>query len=1166
MALHVHRSERADLLLGALADVMSDPLADPMAAEVICVPSRGMERWISQGLAERLGAGQRVAGDGISANIEFPFPGSLVADIVARASGQDPRADPWINGESFWALLAAIDANMDTDWMDLVAGQIRSGATAGRRNRIRTARYVANLFTRYQQQRPEMIMSWAAGNDAGPVGRTLAGSAAWQAKLWREVKARLAVPSPAERTGSVCEFLATDHVAPNLELPERISAFGLTRLPAGQLQVLRALAQHRDVHLFILHPSPVLWDAVSAQLAAQLAGSGAGSGVESGTGQERERAQDRSAALVANPLLASWGRDARELQLTLTPSRDLSNGPELDHHYPVPHSFDDTANPTLLRRLQGDVRANRAPVGASYLATDVRPICDPTVDTSVQVHSCHGVSRQVQVLRDVILALLDADPTLEPRDIIIMCPDVESFAPQVHAVFGAVPQLRVRLADRALTQTNELISAVALLLEVLDSRVSATDVMSLLAAAPVRAQFNLSEDDLDRVRGWLSESGVRWGLDGAHRRRWNLQDVSANTWSAGLDRVIAGVAMTDTDLRFVGSAVPLDDVGSNDILLAGRLCEFLDRLGHAVDFFAGEFSMDQGIDQLTATVDQLMATTFADTWQRQQLTRILTELRPPDDAVTTGPDTASRSAPPLLNVAEFADLLDSQLVGRPTTRGFRTGHITVCTLTPMRSIPHRIVCLLGLDEQAFPRTSRAVGDDLTQDPPFVGDQDGRGEDRQLLLDAVLAATDSLVITYSGHDERTNTVKPPSVPLAELLSVVDRTVRIDAGRSIVVVHPLQAFDPRNFTSGQLVPDRAFSYDESSLPGAVAQAGTKSEAPAFLSGSLPDWERKQERVTLADLVRFVEHPVKAFVRTRLGISLEDYNEALSDDFSLSMDSLADWAAGERVIEALSDPPAGSSEAETGLAWFTSEMAGGQLPPGEIVHTHLRKDVYLLAAPIAQLAVRFRQGRPPRTVPVRLAVGDDGRLVTGSVSGVYGTRLVLTTFSKLDRGKGAKHALRGKQRIGAWMKLLALAASDPDTEYCAYLIGRDANEPKPLVLRLDAPQDPVAALAGIVELYDRGMSEPLPLYCDTSAAYAETVARNRHRWVMSQTWPSGYKIEREEKDPYHELALSPVPTLDDLLEDADFIDCAHALWDPLLAHESTVDVGSADGTVPQ
>ncbi len=375
------------------------------------------------------------------------------------------------------------------------------------------------------------------------------------------------------------------------ELPERFSLFGLTRLPAGQLEVLRALAEHRDVHLFLLHPSPALWGRIEA-LAPRV----------------RRRAEDPTARLARNRLLASWGQDVRELQLVL--------GPDVASH----------EHPVEPRRARCS-RASRRRCARIARPSRARP------DGSIEVHACHGRARQVEVVRDAILHLLEADPTLEPRDVIVMCPDIETFAPLIQATFGAgefdeedrprdhLPDLRVRLADRSLRQTNPVLGVVSRLLELAPQRLTASQVLDLADREPVRRRFRLDDDALARLEDWVTEAGIRWGLDAEHRAPFKLQGLPAGTWRAGLDRLLVGVTMNEDDRRLFEHILPLDDVESGAIDLAGRLAELIDRLHAAVDSLRGPLSVPGWAAALAAAADQL--TLPVEPWQRAELQRIL---------------------------------------------------------------------------------------------------------------------------------------------------------------------------------------------------------------------------------------------------------------------------------------------------------------------------------------------------------------------------------------------------------------------------------------------------------------------------------------------------------------------------------------------------------------
>jgi exodeoxyribonuclease V gamma subunit len=996
---HVHRAERADDLVASLGDVVSSPLSDPFQAEVVAVPTRGVERWLTQRLSAVLGASPHGA-DGVCANVEFPFPGRVVNGALAAASGVDRENDPWLPERSVWPLLEVVESSILEPWLAPLtthlggAGSDTDPSRGARR--LTSVRHLADLFDRYSVHRPAMLRAWANGRDDG-----------WQAELWRELRERIDIPSPAERLDVACARLRDD---PDLvDLPVRVSLFGLTRLPASYLDVLRALAAERDVHLFLLHPSAELW----ARLASVIRDHS----------PIVRRAEDTTAALPKNPLLASWGRDAREMQLVLAVRTD-----DVVVHN---HLVVEEARSTLLARIQADIRADRTPPGPPLPgARDERMLLQPN-DRSLQVHACHGRARQVEVMRDAILHLLDDDPTLEPRDVIVLCPDIETFAPLIQATFGTGPSgherddaataragridLHVRLADRSLRQTNPVLGVVAQLLDLAGGRLTASQVLDLAGRAPVRRRFRLDDDELTRIAQWARDGGVRWGLDAAHRAPYRLDRLTANTWQAGWDRVLVGAAMADEEQRLFGGVLPLDDVGSGDIDLAGRFAEFLQRLRAIVNSLDAAMPLDAWAEALAEAADSLTAAPGRDAWQRVQLGRLLEEVV--GEGTTSGAVTQTA-----LVLPEIRSLLADRLRGRPTRASFRSGHLTICTLVPMRSVPHRVVCLMGLDDGVFPRHTARDGDDLLVLDPHVGDRDARSEDHQLLLDALLAATDHLAITYEARDERTNLHKPPAVPLGELLDVVDRTARVaeeaPTRERVIVEHPLQPFDPRNFDAGSLLPERTWSFDRTALDGARALTGRRTEAPPFLAGPLPPEEIAV--IELEQLVRFVQHPVRAFLRRRLGIAGSTRDDDLEDALSIELDALEQWGVGERLLEALL---AGANRE----AAITAEIARGGLPPDLLAEPVLAR-VYPV---VEQLVVAAADYVPAahRTASLDVNVQLQGRTLVGTVPGVRGDLVAALTYSRIAP----------RHRLTAWVHLLALAAARPATAYEAVTLGR-------------------------------------------------------------------------------------------------------------------------------
>jgi exodeoxyribonuclease V gamma subunit len=1123
VTLHLHTAERTDALADGLADLLVTPLPDPFAREVVVVPARGVERWLTQRLSHRLGVGPR-GGDGVCAGVDFVTPHSLVAMLLDRDA-----EDPWSPDRLAWPLLAVIDGCLDEPGFEDLRRHLGGGDPTDERSarRYAVARRLAGLFSSYAVQRPQLVRDWGAGEDTDGAGRTLDTDLRWQAELWRRLVARMDDPAPDVRHAATLERLRDGTGGlDGLDLPGRLSLFGHTRLPVTEIELLRALGEHRDVHLWLPQPSPVLWSAL-----APTADQG-----------PVARADDESADLVGHPLLASLGRDSRELRRTLG-GLDAEQAPA------------GRADPsTLLGWLQADLRANRAPDAATLAGRERAPR-----DHSVQVHSCHGTARQVDVLREVLVGLLQDDPTLEPRDILVMCPDIETYAPLISAGFGLADvahedvghpahRLRVRLADRSPGATNPLLGVAADLVELAAGRMTATAVLDLAATEPVRGRFGFTDDHLERMARWVDQAAIRWGYDRDHRGAFGL-DLDANTWLTGLQRVLLGAAMSGDGHRVVRTTLPLDDVGDAHLELVGTFVEMVDRLHTFVRAAGDATSVADWTTALGRAVHGLTASSADDAWRVAQFDRELARI-----SAGVG-DHETR-----LRHADVRALLRHRLRGRPTRSNFRTGTLTVCTMVPMRSGPHRVVCLVGLDDGVFPRLESVDGDDVLARRPLTGERDVRSEDRQLLLDAIGAATQTLVITYAGRGEHTNDDKPPAVPLGELLDALDRTSSGPVRADVLVQHPLQPFDEANLTSGALVraADRPFSFDRTALAGARAARAPRPAPRSLVPGPLAA-PAAVEEVSLSDLQDFFAHPVRSFLRQRLRVTTPYDADETKDAIPISLDGLEKWQVGDRLVH---DVLAGGDPQAAMLA----EQLRGLLPPEELGSTMLT-EIVTRVRPLVEAATPLRSG-VQRTLDVDIDLGD--RRLTGTVGNVFGNNLVAVSYSSL----GAKH------RLAAWLDALALSAGRPDENWTAHTIGRWGRSGRRALISPMPDDDARTLLRDLVAVMERGQCEPLPLPVRTSLAFAEEFAigerggsqadpdaKARAEWVTPRFNDSGFP--KEDGDQWHVRAwgeaapydVLAAPLLPDEVSDATSgeVRAPHRLghyalrvWSPLLSHE--------------
>jgi exodeoxyribonuclease V gamma subunit len=1099
MGLHLHRAERTDLLADGLGALLATPQSDPFAEERVLVPEHGVERWLSQRLSHILGRGN--SGDGVCAGVVFRRPGSLIAEVLGISDD-----DPWSPDTMVWPLMAVIDDNLGEDWTGPLArhlGRFHDGdeAELRRGRRYAVARRIAGLFASYAAQRPQLLSDWSAGGSGDGLGGELPEDLAWQPQLWRALTQQVDTDPPQIRHWKT---LARLRDSPT-DLPTRLSLFGHTRLPVTDIELLGALATHHHLHVWLPHPSDELWRTLCDQKGPI------------------PRRDDTSHRLVGHQLLATLGRDLRELECSLPARLQLDE-------YLVGGLRPDT----LLGWLQADISANAVAPDDRVLAGD---------DRSVQVHACHSPARQIEVLREVLLGLLAEDPSLEPRDIAVMCPDIETYAPLIMANFGLADvltdghpghRLRVRLADRAPVQVNPLLSVAAQLLILAGGRARASDVLNLAQAPAVRARFGFTDDDLDAITDWVQESGIRWGFGQQDREPYGLDGVIQNTWRFGLDRILAGVTMSEDSHAWIGNTLPLDDVGSDRVELAGRLAEFVRRLTSVVNALSGTKTLAEWLDTLADGVASLALAASGQEWQSAHMQRQFADVLA----------TAGARADTPMRLPDVRALLDRHLAGRPTRANFRTGTLTVCTMVPMRSVPHRVVCLVGLDDGIFPRITVADGDDVLARDPVTGERDIRSEDRQLLLDAIFAATERLVVTYTGADVLTGEPRPPAVPLAELLDALDATTSQRVRDRVVVRQPLQPFSIRNVTPGELGVPTPFTFDQTALVAAKVAAGERHVRPSFVSGPLQ--EEPCGDVALADLVAFLRDPVKGFFQA-LNFTLPAEVEGVQDAVPVELTMLEEWAVGDRML--------GDLLRGTGPDWARdAEWRRGTLPPGELGRREAT-EISQVANDIATVAGKYRDHSPqPQDVGIDLGCG---RRLTGTVTDVYGDRIVLTTYSHLG----------GKQLIEAWILLLALRAAHSDRDMTAVCVGRSDDNTSAATRILGPSHDPpLAVVRDLVALYDAGRREPLPLPARTSFAWATARHAGKNplsaaaaKWNSYQSHPGENEKPAPAKVWGHRAPLSVLlvpPRPGEVVpnEDTRLGVLAARLWLPMLRAERT------------
>lgn len=1061
--LHVVASERIEPLVEDLAArLVAQPL-DPMTPEWIAVGSDGLQRWLQLELARHLGATPGRL-DGVAANITFAYPGTLRTAVLLAGTEQQ-EFDPWLVDQLVWSVLQTLDRHA-TD------PQLSALTNTSTRSRYRRAKVIAERFGAYQLHRPEMIRAWCSNvdgtaTDIDASGQPLPDHQRWQPHLWRLVRNDLGVPSPAERLETALDLVRTDAVeliSRGRELPQRLVFFGPSLLPtgAGFLEVAEAAAVHRDVFVYVIEPSGELSTTLRTDRYSTTIG--------------QPRSRDVAADAAIHPLLRSWGRLQRETALLL-------GRLPLTVVDPIPRS-----GASLLHTVQREIAANVAPSGSFHQAAD---------DRSIVLHSCYGPTRQVEALRDSLASML-ADETLglTEDDIVVVSPALESFAPIIEAVFGpsattsrteapdGTPLLRYRITGRSGGGVNPVVEALIAGLTAAAGRFEVDVIAEFLAMPAVRQRFGWTDDQLDRIRGWLEDSNVRWGLSTQHRGRFDLPEiVTGYTWHDALDQLLVGTAVLgdDDELGF-GGVVPSDRAADEPVLI-GQLATAVAALETLCEASLTARTITDWAAHVASFAEATLAAEPDSRWQTDAVARLLGRVVEVSRLQTKGAslDEHGRPSPSPITIGftDVRQLIADTLAEQRGRSDFYRGGITVTSLSALRNIPYRVVCLLGADQAAFSSGS-VESDDLIAIAPRIGDRDRRAEMRQTLLDAFLAAGDRFEAFSDGFDVRTNSEIPPAVVLAELADTIDATVAPTADRpALTVVHPRQPFDARYFDGSGTVP-RSFARDALAAAAARQQRSGSSADIDWPNVRLdhPVAGTNHPTLDVSALKAVLDRPTKLFLTDGVGVRLVFTADELAPAIPVETSGLDGWRFGTDLLDV-------RAEGRSVDRWLDHQIKRGQLPPLTLARREVDKmsdEVEAFMEAAAQHGLS-RDNPTPLNVDVTL---DDGRRILGTIDCTLAAPASGTSSIIYSRG-APKHLL------GAWVELLCLRAMDDSTPWRSVIITRAEKSPSkgkpevPLtrVLRTDSlsGDDARATLTFLADLYETALRQPVPFFANAS-----------------------------------------------------------------------------------
>ncbi|MCU7960522.1 MAG: exodeoxyribonuclease V subunit gamma [gamma proteobacterium symbiont of Bathyaustriella thionipta] len=979
--------------------------------------------------------------NGIASNIQYPLPANWVWQLADTGLTDEYKQDPLDRSAASWKIFALLPELLQKSAFQSIRHYLQDDENDLKRWQL--ASRIADVFDRYQYYRPQLIQDWDKGLESD-----------WQALLWRELGARL---DGSHRVAVIHQLIHKLQQGQVSSLPERISLFALSSLPPLLLDLIMAVAGQTQVFLYQHSPSDQYWADLKSKKALSR--------------MRLQSADDAAYYDTGNDLLASWGRQGQALQDLLLSHNDLQSA-EWEAYQP-PH------RKTLLSSVQ-----------LSIFQLQEQQI-ELTADASLQLHICHSAWRECQVLHDELLRLLQNNSKLLPEDILVMIPNVADYAPYIQAVFkkdeqGSRPFIPWNLSDIPVLKEQALMPLFFQLLDLPASRFTYSEISAWLDSPAILRRFDLSPTDCEDILGLLQQARVRWGIDAQHKAQLELPALLENTWKQAEQRLYAGYALGDVD-SWNGIAPLSENEGDKSKSLA-RFWIFFSRLQQ----YRQRLSDDLAAADWQALLNQLLDDFFSPQDEDEQA---IQQIR---DALQ---QLGIQASGQILSPALLRHCLQSELQENRGRGRYFSGGVTFCGMRPMRSLPFKVICLLGMNEHDFPRRERRPEFDRMAKQWQPGDPLKGDEDRYLLLETLLCARETLYISYTGRSLKDNTELQPSVLLRELLDYMDEQPAQDQQQSriseqITRHHPMQAFHAENF---QLLETAGYDHYWLSIAQSLA-APSSPVSEHWPDTEIPLHEQEGRDIQLKQLIRFVKHPVKFFFNQRLRIYLTEQDKT-QDDELFTLDHLQQWQLKTLWADDY------LQQAEPVLQQLKAQ---GVLPHGVAAELSFAQTAESIQPVLQQLAA-FKHNKP-QPLLIDLAL-DHGLHLGGRIESYRpNSGLLHVSPSKF----------KGKILLALWIEHLALCAtcSLADNERST-LICQD----KSIYFEPIEEHQALRSLQHYLDLYRLALQKPLPVFNGASFAWAQAAddEEKAQKKALSQWQGNEYnKIPGDKDDVYIQLAL--------------------------------------------
>ncbi|MEA1967545.1 MAG: exodeoxyribonuclease V subunit gamma, partial [Thermodesulfobacteriota bacterium] len=664
----IYTGNRLENLMERLAESLRENPLPPMEKEIIVVQNKGMERWINLEIARE---------NSIAANIDFPFPKAFVYNLFQNFFDL-PEESVFSPEVMTWKIMKELDPLLEKDHFSTLKNYVKDDPFGLKRYQI--SEKIALVFDQYIIARPDLINEW--DNDENIFYAKFPESK-WQKILWNRIAGKAGKEKSlhhADLRKIFLEKLNSKDFISDLNLPKRVSLFGISTLSPFYVEIFSKLSQFMEVNIYYLNPCREFWEySFSAREILRFSEQGM---------DDEDQYYDQG-----NELLASMGTAGREFfSLLLNSAGDV--GEEL---------FFDPGTSTMLDTVQSDI------LNLVNRKDDLTMVFDER-DTTVQIHSCHGPIREIEILYDNLLAVFEENQEITPRDIVVMMPDVTSYAPLIQAVFDARldrgKKIPFSIADTFIKSNNAVANGFMSILLLGKNRYKASDILDVLEREPVRNRFNITLDNLEFIKGWVKDTNTCWGVDGDYKKTLLLPAFHENTWRFGLERMLLGHALPPNEEHELFSGIfPYGEIEGEGAVILGRFTNFVESLFSAVK----DLNQDRTLVQWAETMNKILNDFFK---LDNKTENDLNEIR---GIFTENGLSGIAEAVDFQQEVSFEiikSFLEKHIDSSHGDRGFITTGVTFCTLLPMRSIPFKVVYLVGMNDGEYPGTFQRPGFDL----------------------------------------------------------------------------------------------------------------------------------------------------------------------------------------------------------------------------------------------------------------------------------------------------------------------------------------------------------------------------------------------------------------------------------------------------------------------